>query len=129
MIARYKATQTLSPRMSTEAITAKSLTLVDSSGKPRVLLDGGGDTGHAAICLFSPAGPSIQLTAQPSGIVGISLDQHGMAMALTIGPRDITIRDSVGRLAITIGDPFSESGTQIPSVTIYRDGQPIFSLP
>jgi hypothetical protein len=115
--------------MSTEEITAKSLTLVDSSGKPRILLDGGGDTGHASIRLLSPTGPSIQLSAQPSGIVAISLDQHGMAMALTIGPRGIIIRDTAGRLGVSIGDPFSDSGELVPSVTIYRDGQPVFSLP
>lgn len=115
--------------MSTEEITAKKITLVDSAGEPRIVLDGGGDSSAAFISLFSPAGPSIQLSAQPSGIVGISLDQQGMAMSLTLGPRGIIIRDAVGRLGVTIGDPFANSPEQAPGITVYLDGQPVFTLP
>ncbi len=112
--------------MNAEPITTTSITLVDSSGKTRMLLDGGGDTGCASINLFSPTGQAVHIAAQPGGHVTLALDCKQVKLGITLGPCGLTIRDSKGLLGITVGDPF-EDGTL--SVTVFRDGQPIYSIP
>ena len=112
--------------MKPKRITATSITLVDSSGRPRIALDGGGDSGCASISVISPTEQYASIIAQPDGSLGISLDHDNIRLALTLGPSGLVIRDSAGLLAVTIGDLFHRGE---PSITVYREGQPVWSAP
>ena len=54
-------------------IVARSITLTDAKGKPRIYLGVTGDPAHSSICLFGERERSIELTADPEGGLHISL--------------------------------------------------------
>jgi hypothetical protein len=113
--------------MSQEHIEAKSITLRDSKGNPRITLDAGGEDGFAGIELISNAGNRITISAQPSGAVAMSFDEKNLfAGMLTISSAGITIRAEDGKLGISIGKVLKGG---VDRVTVFQDGQVIWEEP
>jgi len=108
-----------------EHIEARSITLVDSKGEPRIILDAGGDDGYAHINLFS-SNNGLEISAQPDGAVLISFFGSPNIGKLTISDKGMLLLDHDGKLGISIGDIF-EDGTQ--SVVVYKDGQSVWRSP
>jgi len=54
-------------------ITARSLTLVDAAGRPRIIMDAGSDDGHATLTVVSTTGERVEIAAQPNGTVALSI--------------------------------------------------------
>jgi len=107
-------------------ITARSLTLVDAQGKPRIVMDAGGDDGIAHFSLISPSGERLSILAQPNGTVALSFDHPTRIGEVTLTKRGLVLRSADGKLAITVGDQLQQGLEQI---IVYRDGQPIWQTP
>jgi hypothetical protein len=113
--------------MSQDHIEAKSITLRDSKGNPRIILDAGSDDGFAGIELVSNAGNKMTISAQPSGAVAMSFDEKNLfAGMLTISSAGITIRAKDGKLGISIGKVLKDG---VDRVTVFQDGQVIWEEP
>lgn len=112
-------------------IRARSITLVDSQGRPRIWLDAGGRDGLASICLFANDGANVQISAQPDHavsiqvfgrecqshiVIGISGDDRGLMM----------ISDHNGKLGTVLGE---EPGTSTHRLMLFKDGQHYWQTP
>jgi hypothetical protein len=107
-------------------IEASRLVLRDVSGKVRIMLDAGGDDGHASICIFSPDGRgNMQIGTQPNGAVVMSFGDKRMRGMLTLSTRGMVLRAQDGRLGVVVG-PIADGQD---NVTVYRDGRPVWASP
>ena len=110
-------------------IVARSITLEDAKGTPRIFMDAGNGDGYVTICLFGEDDRSIQISTSPEGGLHISL--HGerpkvtAALAMTADEdAGLSIRDRQGRLGTMLGSMFN---TGEHSLVLFRDGQPCWS--
>lgn len=109
-----------------EDITARSLTLVDAAGRPRIVMDGGGDDGFAHFAIISATGERLSILAQPNGTVVLSFDQPPRFGTVTLTKQGFVLRSADGKLAITIGEQLQEG---VSKIIVCRDGQPIWETP
>ena len=107
-------------------ITARSLTLVDAAGRPRIIMDAGGDDGYAHLSVVSITGERLEISAQPHGTVALSLDHLPRCGRITITQRGFDLRTQDGKFAVTMGDFFDEG---VDRLVVYRDGQPVWEIP
>ena len=107
-------------------ITARSLTLVDSEGRPRIIMHAGDKDGFAHFSLISTSGDKVSIMSQPNGAVVLSFDHQHRIGQLTVSKQGVVLRDGQGKLAVTIGDQLRDGFTEI---IVYRDGQPIWKTP
>ena len=112
--------------MAEDHITARSITIVDAAGRPRIMLEGGGEDGFATLTLVSTTREQIQLSAQPDGAVTLALGGPALHGRIIISDCGFDLRARDGKFAVTIGDFFREGSDRI---TVHRDGQPIWSVP
>lgn len=110
-------------------ITARSIALVDATGKTRVLLDAGSADGHASICLFAKDGRSIQISTQPNG--GLVIALLGKRCVATLGVNadedgQLTISDRRGLLGTTLGSVYEPGQHRL---TLFHKGRPYWSTP
>ena len=112
-------------------LTARSLTLEDAKGKPRILLDAGNGDGCVTICLFGEHDRSIQISTSPEGGLHISLLGRRGNVSATLGmtpdeDAGLSIRDRQGRLGTMLGSNFQTGEHRL---VLFRDGQPCWSAP
>jgi|SRR5579872_237162 len=112
-------------------ITARSLTLEDAKGKPRIFMDAGDGDGCVSICLFGEGDRSIQISTSPEGGLHISLIGRRSTVSATFGmtPDEnagLCIRDKQGRLGTMLGSSFHAGEHRL---VLFRDGQPYWSAP
>ncbi len=111
--------------MAEDHIEARSITLRDSKGNPRITMDAGGDDGFATITLISNTNQRIVLSAQPTtGDVIISFDRLPQIGTLSIHSLGITLRAPDGRLGVIMG---LIEGTE--RILVYENGQVAFEAP
>ena len=104
-----------------EHLRARSLTIVDRDGNPKIFLDGGQNPGTAHISLKSDNGAWLQIHEQPGGFITISLNGPTVgAGEVVLGPMGLSIRDGEGKLGVMIGK-FSDPSTC--EITVYRGGE------
>ncbi len=107
-------------------IEASRLVLRDASGTVRIILDAGGDNGYARICIFAQDGRSnMQIGTQPSGAVVMSFGNDRVDGMLTLSAGGLVLRAQDGRLGVVVG-PVVDG---CDSVTVYRNGQPVWASP
>jgi hypothetical protein len=108
-------------------IEASRITLRDSSGKVRIVLDAGGEEGFALINLFSKDGRNqVMLSSQPSGDVFLSFHKNVEPTGwLTLSAEGMSLNAADGTTAVTLGR--MRGGTD--SVVVYRDGKPVWRVP
>jgi hypothetical protein len=110
--------------MTVDHIEAKSITLKDSKGNPRITMDAGGEDGFASIELISGSGNKISLSSQPSGAMVMSFDEKEMfAGMLTVSSAGITLRAKDGKLGISIGKGL---GDGMDRITVFRNDQVVW---
>jgi hypothetical protein len=107
-------------------ITAKSLTLVDASGRPRIIMNAGGADGYANFTVVSATGERLEISAQPNGTVALSFDQPPRLGLLTLTKQGFDLRAADGKFAVTIGDIL---GDGVVRIVVYREGQAIWKQP
>ena len=112
-------------------ITARSITLEDAKGKPRIYLDAGDGDGFVSICLFGQDDRSIQISTSPEGGLHISLfgKRETVSASLGMTPNEdagLSIRDRKGRMGTMLGSAF---GTGEHRLVLFSDGQPFWSAP
>lgn len=112
-------------------IVARSITLEDAKGKPRIFLDAGDGDGFVSICLFGQDDRSIQISTSPEGGLHISLfgKRETVSASLGMTPDEdagLSIRDRKGRMGTMLGSTF---GTGEHRLVLFRDGQPFWSTP
>jgi hypothetical protein len=112
--------------MAEDHINAKSITLVDAAGRPRIIMDAGGEDGYAHFSVLSVTGERIEIAAQPNGAVALSLDHLPRLGRIVLTKLGFDLRTQDGKFAVTIGDFFDEG---LERIIVYRDGQPIWSMP
>jgi hypothetical protein len=66
-------------------IVARSITLEDAKGKPRILLNAGDGDGLVSICLLGQDGRSIQISTSPEGGLHISLFGTNQKVSASLG--------------------------------------------
>jgi hypothetical protein len=104
-------------------IVARSITLKDAQGRPRIVLDAGSGKSPATICVLSEHGRSIEIQAMPDGALCISLRGRRTVAALGMTPKEdagLDIRDRDGRPGTILGATF-DSGEH--HLTIFRNGK------
>lgn len=105
-------------------IEASKLVLRDTRGKPRIILDAGGDNGHASICIFSSDGHgNAQIASQPSGAVVMSFGNENFDGMLTLSAAGFVLRARDGRFGVVIG-PDADGRDRI---SVYQDGEPAWT--
>ncbi len=112
-------------RMAEDHIEARSITLRDSKGRPRITMDAGGDDGFATISLISNTNQQIVLSAQPTGNVLLHFDQSPFVGVLTISPEGLSLRAKDGKLGITVGRILND----VDRVIVFKDGQIAWQSP
>lgn len=123
------ATQNKTRKPKQKHIVARSITLKDAKGKPRIYLDAGDGDGLVTLCLFGEANRSIQISTSPEG--GLHIVLHGqrskVTAALGMTPDEnagLSISDRQGRLGTMLGSTFH---TGQHSLVLLRDGQPYWT--
>jgi hypothetical protein len=114
-------------------ITARSITLEDANGKPRIFMDAGDGDGYVTICLFGEGDRSIQISTSPEGGLHISLMGQRSTVSATLGmtadeDAGLSIRDRQGRLGTMLGSTFHPDPGE-HRLILFRDGQPYWSTP
>ncbi len=89
-------------------ITARSLTLVDAAGRPRIMMSAGGEDGYANLTITSTTGELVEISAQPNGTIALSFHHSPRTGLLTITKRGLDLRAPDGRFAVTIADMFDD---------------------
>lgn len=108
-------------------LTARSITLVDAKGKPRILLDPGNGDGYACICLYGEKDRSIQISTDPNGSLSIALLGPRFDASLGVSPDNdagLCIRDRNGLLGTMLGSYLDPGKHQL---VLFQDGQPVWS--
>ena len=113
-------------RRMADDITARSLTLVDAAGRPRIMMSAGGEDGYANLTIASTTGELVEISAQPNGTIALSFHHSPRTGLLTITKRGLNLRARDGKFAVTIGDMFDDG---VERLTVYRDGQPVWEMP
>jgi hypothetical protein len=117
------------PARKPKNITAQSITLLDTTGKPRIVMDAWGEDVYAHICLFAKDGKSIQISTQPNGALVIALQGKRCGATLSLdagGDGGLSIRDREGLLGTMLGSIL------VPGqhgLTLFHGGQPYWSSP
>ncbi len=107
-------------------IEASRIVLRDNSGRPRIVLDAGGDDGSATFGIYSPdMRQSMSVTTQPSGAVVMSFGDQAFDGMLTLSTGGIVLRARDGKLGIVVG-PIVDGEY---SITVHREGQPVWKSP
>lgn len=112
--------------MKMNELTVETLKIVDSSGKVKILLEGGTEIRGAAILMYSNGHPALQIleNLHDNRVVLSFYDKSYRSTSLS--ENGICVDDAMGRPAIVIGcGVFSD----IYQLTILKDGVPIFQLP
>jgi hypothetical protein len=112
--------------MAEDEIRAKSITLVDAAGRPRIIMDAGDEDGYAHFSVLSITGERIEISAQPNGTIALSLDELPRLGRIMITKLGFDLRTRDGKFAVTIGDFFGEG---VESIIVYREGQSVWSMP
>jgi hypothetical protein len=112
-------------------LTARSITLEDAKGKPRIFMDAGDGDGCVTICLFGDDDRSIQISTSPEGGLHISLMGQRSKVTATLGmtpdeDAGLSIRDRQGRLGTMLGSTFHTGEHRL---VLFHDGQPCWSTP
>jgi len=112
-------------------LTARSLTLEDAKGKPRIFMDAGDGDRYVTICLFGEHDRSIQITTSPEGGLHISLlgQRCNVSATLALTPDEdagLSIRDRHGRLGTMLGSILQPGKHRL---VLFQDGQPCWSTP
>ena len=112
-------------------ITANSITLLDSTGKQRIILNAGGDDGYAVIGLYANDGKSVQISSDPDGAVQLAVfgKQCRSHISIHIGADEaghISISNSDGKPGTIIGE---EPKTGIHRLVLFKKGQHFWSTP
>src|SRR4051812_16676764 len=110
-------------------ITARSINLVDSDGKTRIVLDAGDSSGFSSICLFGKESGSIQICSQPNGALMVGLPSKACHAVLALNPSgdsQLALTDRKGRHGTTVGSMF-EPGNH--SVVLFKNGQVCWQIP
>ncbi|MCP5537202.1 MAG: hypothetical protein H7A51_13360 [Akkermansiaceae bacterium] len=103
-------------------IIARSITVVDSDGNPRITLNGGDNDVGTNIVLTTKKGKILQIQEQPDGYVTIGMDGLHNPHGVSISKHGLCIRDAEGKPAVTVGD-YMENG-----VGIYKGGMAVYEL-
>jgi hypothetical protein len=108
-------------------ITARSITVVDAAGRPRIMMNGGEGDGFATLTVISTTGERLDISAQPHGTIALSLGDTALLHRIVMTTRgfDLRARDG-GAFAVTIGDFFDEG---VDRVIVYRNGEVVWSMP
>ena len=112
-------------------ITARSITLEDAKGNPRIFMDAGDGDGNVEICLFGDGGHSIQISTSSKGGLHILLSgQKGQDSAVlgmnSDGDAGLIIHDRKGLPGSRLG-PIAGSCEQ--ALTLFKGGKPVWSTP
>lgn len=112
-------------------IVARSITLQDAKGKPRIFMDAGDGDGCVAICLFGQHDRSIQISTSPEGGLFISLlgKRATVSASLSMTPEEdagLSINDRRGLLGTMLGSTFHKGEHRL---VLFHDGQPFWSTP
>ena len=115
----------------TKQITANSIVLVDSEGRPRIAMNADGKDGCAYICLFAKDGKSIQISSQPDSAIGIHIGGRRNPALITFGLRAdesgiMHISDKSGKLGIVLE---AEPGTSTHRLLLFKDGKHFWNTP
>lgn len=105
-------------------ITARSITLVDALGQPRIFLDAGDGICPASISVFGKDERSIQIQASPDGVLSIALLGSRFGASLAVSPENdagLCIRDRDGKLGTMLGSVYERGKHQL---VLFEDGQP-----
>lgn len=111
-------------------LEANAIHLYDTTGKLRIMLDAGDESGFASINLFSTTGKSIQISTQPDGSVAISLMGKRCTAHATLAlshdeAAGLHLSDREGKLGTTIGAVFDETHR----LMLFDGGQPYWRTP
>ena len=107
-------------------IVARSITLVDSTGTPRIHMQAERSDGTCCITLDSPVTGGIQIEAGPNRTAAIAISAPKQFGTISISQDGLSIRATDGKLGVLIGKHLDGKSDQI---TIFRDGQPIWHSP
>jgi len=128
MAIRKKTTTKKAPirkkKAKAEHITARSITLEDAHGKPRIFMDAGDGDGYATICLFGEGERSIQICTAANGGLHISLMGQNCSVSATLGMTEgdeagISILDHTGKYGTVLGST-AKAGEH--KLAMFRDG-------
>ena len=114
-------------RKKSSEIETSRITLRDSMGNVRIVLDAGDEEGFASINLFSKDGGNhLMLSSQPGGDVFLSFHKNVKPTGwLTLSAEGMCLHATDGTTAVTLGR--IRDGTD--SVVVYRDGRPVWRVP
>jgi len=112
-------------------LIARSITLEDAKGKPRIFMDAGNGDGYVTICLFGQDDRSIQISTSPEGGLHISLMGKLQTVSATLGmtaneDAGLSILDKRGRLGTMLGSTFHTGEHRL---VLFHEGQPCWSTP
>lgn len=108
-------------------ITARSITLVDALGQPRIFMDAGDGKCPASISIFGKEERSIQIQASLDGVLSIALLGRRFGASLVVSPENdagLSICDRDGRLGTMLGSVYEHGKHQL---VLFQDGQPVWS--
>ena len=125
------ATKTKKRKPRLKHLTARSITLEDAKGKPRIFMDAGNGDGCVTICLFGEHDRSIQISTSTEGGLHISLLGQLGNVSATLGmtpdeDAGLSIRDRQGKLGTMLGSILHPGEHRLE---LFRDGQPCWSAP
>jgi hypothetical protein len=112
-------------------LTARSITLEDAKGKPRIFMDAGNGDGDVTICLFGEHDRFIQISTSKEGGLHISLLGQSCTVSATLGmtpdeDAGLSIRDRQGKLGTMLGSILHPGEHRLE---LFRNGQPGWSAP
>lgn len=105
--------------MSNDELIARSITLVDDAGNPRIRLCGGNADGRCSIVLDSPETGGVEISAGLGARAGIAFSSPKLVGALSITSDGLALRSNDGRLAVVLGRTFDGRDDLI----VFREGQ------
>lgn len=113
-----------------KVVEANSIQLYDTTGRLRIVLDAGDDSGFASINLFSTTGNIIQISTQPDGSLAISLMGQRSTAHATLGlshdeAAGLHLSDRDGKLGTTLGALPGDTHRLV----LFDGGQPYWSTP
>ena len=119
------ATKTKKRKPRLKHLTARSITLEDAKGKPRIFMDAGNGDGCVTICLFGEHDRSIQISTSPEGGLHISLLGQLGNVSATLGmtpdeDAGLSIHDRQGRLGTMLGSSLPDGEHRL---MLFQDGR------
>jgi hypothetical protein len=115
----------------TKHIKANCISLMDSEGRTRIVMNADGKDGAAYISLFAKDGKSIQISSQPNGAIGIHIGGRKIPNLITIGlsadeSGTILISDKSGKLGTVLGE---EPRTSTHRLLLFKNGKHFWNTP